>query len=198
MQGAATPNAPLSKLPTTFLTGSGAEIPTRAGEGLVERKSETSNLIVPIPTVRAGSLFECQYTVFVGEGSLVRSGLTSVVDSFPESESDQPAQRTASDENGVESIRVVEHSLLWQTTGKGERDFGIHLFERRRVPKPSSGQITVFPGVQVPAVFRAVSPVAPLSYYGKLISIEWLVRVRVFLQSGRQLRFEQFFALITE
>lgn len=198
MQGAAAPNAPLSKLPTTFLNGNGSEIALRAGESLVDRKPTSSQLLGPIPTVKAGSLFECQYTVFLGEDSFVRKGHTSVVASFLESEREQPAQRTTPDENGVESIRVVEHSLLWQTTGKGERDFGIHLFERRRVPKATGGQATVFPGVGVPAVFRAVSPVAPLSYYGKLISIEWLVRVRVFLQSGRQLRFEQLFALVAE
>ncbi len=95
-------------------------------------------------------------------------------------------------------IRYVEHSILWQTTGKGDRDFGIHLFERRKVPSQKDGQIEAFAGIHGPAIFKTVSPLAPLSYQGLLVSIDWLVRIRVFLQSGRQLRFELPFLLVVD
>lgn len=198
MQGAATPNAPLSQLPTTNLNRGISEGTVQVADNSAEREPANAGAYRSIPMVTAGSLFECQYTVFSGERNVFRGGMTSVVDSLPETELAQPIESTVFEECGVDAVKVVEHSLLWQTTGKGERDFGILLFERRRVPKPTAGQTLVFPGVHVPAVFRAVSPIAPLSYHGKLISIEWLVRVRVFLLSGRQLRFEQCFALVTE
>lgn len=150
----------------------------------------------------AGSLFECQYRLVRNEGGFSHFAVPSKALYSPEAiEPGREKSLTAgvvaaTDEE--DSIRVVEHSLLWQTTGKGERDFGVHLFERRKVNSSKDGQTEPFPGIHGPAVFKTVSPLAPLSYRGQLISIEWLVRVRVFLRSGRELHFEQPFELVVD
>lgn len=177
LQGAAAPNATLAKLP---LNGG-------------QR---------PVPYVIAGSLFECQYRLSYGDGGPANIGVPPMASNPPEERllgvrSHRPAPTNAADADvKVDPIRVVEHSMLWQTTGKGDRDFGIHLFERRKNNGGNDGGPESGPGSYGPIAFKTISPLAPLSYQGQLISIDWLVRVRVFLQSGRQLRFEQPFDLV--
>lgn len=176
LQGASAPNAPLGKL-----TGRSASV----------------------PRVVAGSLFECQYRLVQHEGDFGGIAMTSVASCPPEEvESGRKRPSPKTESNGslpeLDPIRVVEHSVLWQTTGKGDRDLGIHLFERRKVLMSKDGQIEPFAGIHGPAVFKTVSPLAPLSYHGQLISIDWMVRVRVFLESGQQLRFEQPFQLVVD
>jgi hypothetical protein len=87
-------------------------------------------------------------------------------------------------------IRRIEHSFLWQTSGKGDRDFAIHHFEQRQAPVDAT---TADPTAWcfAPCVFRTVCPLTPLTYHGHLVAIDWLVRVRVFFQSGQQVTFEQ-------
>jgi hypothetical protein len=168
----------------------------------VEPNVSLSNLVPghsPDPArVIAGSLFECQYRLFFGDGNSSRVAAHSLAANPPEDDLSRRSAGSASEWPETDLVRVIEHSLLWQTTGKGDRDFGIHLFERRRIAGGNVGQSTTIPGIHAPAIFRAVSPLAPLSYQGQLISIEWLVRIRVFLQSGKQLTFEQKFALMSE
>lgn len=178
LQGASTPNAPLARLPLRSPTNS-------------------------VPQVVAGSLFECQYRVLQNEGASSNLATTSVACSPPEEgELGRRKGLQSPDSSDLlpesDPIRYVEHSILWQTTGKGDRDFGIHLFERRKVSSQNDGQIEAFAGIHGPAIFKTVSPLAPLSYQGLSVSIDWLVRVRVFLQSGRQLRFELPFLLVVD
>lgn len=176
LRGTSVPNAPLTKLSSPDRTK-------------------------PEIQVLAGSLFECQYRLVRNEGSFGRFAVHSKASYPPEGfEPGRGKSLMASAVAATEddSIRAVEHSLLWQTTGKGERDFGIHLFERRKVKSAKDGQTEPFLGIHAPAVFKTLSPLAPLSYQGQLISIDWLVRVRVFLQSGRELHFEQPFMLVVD
>jgi len=45
---------------------------------------------------------------------------------------------------------------------------------------------------------RCVLPVTPLSYHGRLISVQWCVRMRLFLANGREIVAEQPFYLVSE
>lgn len=84
-------------------------------------------------------------------------------------------------------IRAIENSVLWQTTGKGDTDFGVHFFERRKLSRSDESLL------YQPYLFRTVCPNSPKTYHGQLISIEWLVRIRVYVQGGECFTFEQKF-----
>ncbi|GEM_PF-466761 len=86
-------------------------------------------------------------------------------------------------------IKAIENSVLWQTAGRGDTDFGVHFFERRKVQR-NDGQL-----LYQPYLFRTVCPNSPLTFAGQLISIGWMVRVRVFLDRGDCMTFEQNFRL---
>ena len=92
-------------------------------------------------------------------------------------------------------VRSIEHSVLWQTTGRGDRDFGVSLFERRTFPRDMQAQGATLRLIQQPYLFRMVCPASPLTYHGRIIAIDWLVRVRVFLHSGCEFSFEQPFVV---
>jgi hypothetical protein len=93
------------------------------------------------------------------------------------------------DELGDVSISAVEVSVLWQTEGKGNSDFGIHDFWRRSV---ADGD---WIDNRTPGRFHTTLPNSPLSYDGELIKIYWLVRVRVFTEDGREFIDEHAFRL---
>jgi hypothetical protein len=146
-----------------------------------------------------GDLFECQYQLLEmeGEPSPVRPGSTAF-----QFTAGSPADHSSSGERrpatslSPDPIRVIEHSLLWQTSGKGDRDFGIHFFERRRFSIPKDPASLDWQLPYQAYVFRAVCPPSPLTYRGQLVAIDWLVRVRVFLRSGREQSFERPFVLV--
>lgn len=152
-----------------------------------------------VPKLIAGSLLECEYrlgretewetTARAPSGQLAAFGIGP--------RAGLPAKglgksgRSISKESFQDSIRRIEHSFLWQTSGKGERDFAIHCFEQRQSPGGVALSADPTTWCFLPCVFRTVCPLTPLTYHGHLLAIDWLVRVRVFLVSGQQVTFEQ-------
>lgn len=84
------------------------------------------------------------------------------------------------DSVGGDDIRAVEVSILWQTEGKGNTDFGVHAFWRLDA---ASGD---WIDPRRPGRFSTVLPSNPLSYPGIIVKIEWRIRVRLFLADNRQ------------
>jgi hypothetical protein len=76
-------------------------------------------------------------------------------------------------------LSAVELSVLWYTEGKGDEDLGVHHFERRTDEDEDPMPLTEL------RKFSVTLPNSPLSYEGVLIKLRWCVRVRVFLNSGR-------------
>ncbi len=93
------------------------------------------------------------------------------------------------DTDDPESIRVVEISVLWCTVGKGEEDLDVHFFERIG---NDNGQ---FVDMRQSQPFSTTLPTSPLSYDGVIVKIHWCVRIRVFLNRGRDFSGEQSFWL---
>lgn len=75
---------------------------------------------------------------------------------------------------GAEFVRAIEVSVLWQTTGKGDTNLGVHYFWRREA-RATDDNITA-------GTWSVVLPASPLSYHGVLFRIVWLVRLRVFVR----------------
>jgi hypothetical protein len=86
-------------------------------------------------------------------------------------------------------IQAVEFSVLWQTSGKGEDDLGVHFFERRLPADAEDGDLRPMRRL------RTRLPSSPLSYRGAILSIQWCARLRLFLRRGREFVVEQPFAL---
>jgi hypothetical protein len=86
-------------------------------------------------------------------------------------------------------IQAVEASVLWHTVGKGEEDLGVHFFERRLPADAENGDLRPLRRL------RTRLPNSPLSYRGAILSIEWCVRLRLFLRRGREYVVEQPFTL---
>ena len=89
----------------------------------------------------------------------------------------------------AEDLRSVELSVLWHTEGKGEEDMSVHFFERL---DPQNGQAF---DPRLPHRFSTTLPNSPLSYGGFIVKICWCVRVRVFLNRGKELSVEVPFRL---
>lgn len=96
-----------------------------------------------------------------------------------------------------DAISTVELSVLWQTEGKGNVDYGIHHLERRAVRKNERivGKKPQWFDDSKGNSFSVRLPASPLSYDGELIKIYWLVRVRVFMDDGRVFVDEHVFRL---
>ncbi len=88
-----------------------------------------------------------------------------------------------------DQIKAVEVSVLWHTEGKGDEDMAVHEFWRRNADEGQ--QIDLLQ----PEPFSTVLPNSPLSYEGRIIKLRWYVRVRVFLQRGKELVGEKTFQL---
>ena len=93
------------------------------------------------------------------------------------------------DTDDPESIRVVEISVLWYTEGKGEEDLDVHFFER------IGNDNGDFVDMRQSQAFSTTLPTSPLSYDGVIVKIQWCVRIRVFLNRGRDVSCEQSFWL---
>jgi hypothetical protein len=78
------------------------------------------------------------------------------------------------------TMRAVELSVLWYTTGKGEEDMAVHHFERHvdEAARPLD--------LRVPRRFSTILPASPLSYDGQIVKVCWCVRLRLFLQQGQE------------
>jgi hypothetical protein len=101
---------------------------------------------------------------------------------------------TLSGEYRIESverdqIRATESSVLWYTEGKGDEDMAVHEFWRQDA---DSGD---WIDPLHPQRFRTTLPNSPLSYDGEIVKIRWCVRVRVFLQRGREVVGQRVFRL---
>src|SRR5688572_26519656 len=86
-------------------------------------------------------------------------------------------------------IQAVEASVLWYTEGKGEDDLGVHFFERRLPGDADDGDLRPMRRL------RTRLPNSPLTYGGSILSIQWCVRLRLFLRRGREYALEQPFTL---
>jgi hypothetical protein len=89
-----------------------------------------------------------------------------------------------------EEVQAVEVSVLWYTEGKGDEDLSVHFFERRAPGDADEGDLRRL------YRFRTQLPNSPLSYAGRIVKIRWCARVRAFLRGGREIFFEQPFALM--
>lgn len=89
----------------------------------------------------------------------------------------------------AEDVDRVELSVVWFTEGKGTEDIGVHLFETLS-PEQLCQQ-----GCDSPRRVSTVMPTTPLSYEGRLFKIRWCVRIRLFLNNGREITTEQPFYL---
>ena len=78
------------------------------------------------------------------------------------------------------SMRAVELSVLWYTSGKGDEDMAVHHFERHvsEAGRPLD--------LRVPRLFSTVLPASPLSYDGEIVKVCWCVRLRLFLTQGQE------------
>jgi hypothetical protein len=77
-------------------------------------------------------------------------------------------------------LAAVEASVLWNTLGKGDEDMSVHYFERRSPADVAEGDLRQL------WRFETVLPKSPLSYDGAILKISWCVRVRVFLERGKE------------
>jgi hypothetical protein len=87
-----------------------------------------------------------------------------------------------------ESIRAVEHSVLWYSEGKGEEDLGVHFFQRVT-------DRALLPPVAESGSFATSLPQSPLSYEGVIVKLRWCVRVRIFFAGSRDFVSEHVFDL---
>lgn len=90
-----------------------------------------------------------------------------------------------------EDLVGVELSVLWHTQGKGDEDLGVHHF--RRYEASELAQLDPLESQQIGCSL----PASPLSYPGHLLQIVWCIRVRVFLQDGREVVSELPFHLVS-
>jgi hypothetical protein len=77
-------------------------------------------------------------------------------------------------------LTAIETSVLWYTAGKGDEDMGVHFFERRAAADITSGELRQL------WRFETLLPNTPLTYDGVIVKVEWCVRVRVFLDRGKE------------
>jgi hypothetical protein len=88
-----------------------------------------------------------------------------------------------------EEIVAVESSVMWYTDGKGDEDIGVHFFERLTPLDVEKNDLR--PWRQLATVL----PNSPLSYAGEIIKIRWCVRVRLFVQKGKEFYEQALFRL---
>jgi hypothetical protein len=84
------------------------------------------------------------------------------------------------DAPGDVPLAAIELSVLWYTTGKGDEDMAVHFFERRAATDISSGELRQL------WRFETQLPNSPLTYEGVIVKVAWCVRVRVFVDRGKE------------
>jgi hypothetical protein len=89
----------------------------------------------------------------------------------------------------AEQVRAIEASVLWHTEGKGDEDLAVHEFWRQDAA--DGGWIDP----RRPQRFSTTLPRSPLSYQGQIVQIHWCVRVRVFLDRGKEVLGQKVFRL---
>jgi hypothetical protein len=88
-------------------------------------------------------------------------------------------------------VQGVEVSVLWHTQGKGDEDLQVHHFHRL-----VENQIRRA-GLANEQSLHCELPPTPLSYHGRLISVLWCIRLRLFIAGGREIVAEQPFHLVS-
>jgi hypothetical protein len=89
----------------------------------------------------------------------------------------------------LDEVRAVETSVLWYTEGKGDEDMAVHAFWR------ASADAGDWITPNRPNHFETILPRAPLSYSGLILKVRWCVRVRAFLQGGKEIIGQRSFQL---
>ncbi|GAA4440804.1 MULTISPECIES: hypothetical protein [Bremerella] len=77
-------------------------------------------------------------------------------------------------------VQAIEASVLWYTEGTGEEDLATHDFRRLLPLDRNDADLTK------KRKFQTRLPRSPLSYQGLIVKIRWAIRVRVFMQQGRE------------
>ncbi|WP_182866949.1 hypothetical protein [Stieleria mannarensis] len=90
----------------------------------------------------------------------------------------------------LDALNAIEVSVLWYTEGKGDTDLHVHHFQRYEAE-----QIRRF-GLADKHPLVCLLPATPLSYHGRLIRLRWCVRMRLFLNDGREIVTDQPFYLV--
>lgn len=89
-----------------------------------------------------------------------------------------------------ESLQCMEASVMWHTEGKGDEDLHVHHFQR--LGEAQLRQIG--PGDE--QSLQCQLPPTPLSYQGRLVTIRWCIRLRLFMTDGREIVTEQPFYVV--
>ena len=92
----------------------------------------------------------------------------------------------------IDELQGLEVSVLWHTEGKGDEDLHVHHFQR--MSKLKLREI----GVENDQSIQCVLPATPLSYHGQLIRLSWCVRMRLYLEDGREIVSESPFYLVSD
>lgn len=155
--------------------------------------------ICSLPILKAGELLQCEYHLMNFDGLEISQPSTPTLrrrrrGAVIGTGRDRSLIRSRDGIAGTHSLRpdisAIENSVVWETSGKGDTDFGLHFFERREARDHQPLEL------YRPYRFRTVCPNSPLTYHGQLLSITWMVRVRIFLTSGDGLTFEHRFQLV--
>jgi len=77
-------------------------------------------------------------------------------------------------------VQAIEASVLWYTEGTGEEDLATHDFRRLLPIDRNDADLTKR------RKFQTRLPRSPLSYQGLIVKIRWAIRVRVFMQQGKE------------
>lgn len=86
-------------------------------------------------------------------------------------------------------VKAIEISVLWYTEGKGDEDLAVHAFWR--LDAEDGDRIDP----SRPEPFSTTLPQSPLSYDGVILKLRWCVRVRAFLQHGKEVVGQRAFRL---
>ena len=86
-------------------------------------------------------------------------------------------------------VKAIEVSVLWYSEGKGDEDLAVHEF--RRLSAENGDPIDP----RRPGRFSTTLPQSPLSYEGAIVKLRWCVRVRAFLQRGKEVVGQKTFQL---
>ncbi|WP_146528617.1 hypothetical protein [Novipirellula artificiosorum] len=81
----------------------------------------------------------------------------------------------------IDQLQGLELSVLWHTEGKGDEDLHVHHFHR--LDEDQLRQT----GIADSQSISCKLPCTPLSYHGHLVRICWCIRLRLFLEGGREI-----------
>ena len=82
---------------------------------------------------------------------------------------------------------MVEASVLWVSSGKGDEDSGIHFIRRRLADTAMDADLREMDRIET------ALPPKPLSYTGEILNIQRCVRIRLILKNGDEYVVDQEF-----